>query len=116
MRQTIYNIVTYFFDEDTLNEKGQCTFNSFKECRSRRWGFYTDFKEALQCVLENWTDLYECGYYNYVKIQTEEEGIANDSDEFWFKVTYINNKPVVHFIDKPFFEDGSLVQQLKLPD
>jgi hypothetical protein len=32
--------------------------------RERTWGFYRDFATAEKAVLENWTDLYECNYYN----------------------------------------------------
>ena len=34
--------------------------------RSRCWGFYKNFKTAERCVKENWTNLYENGYYNLI--------------------------------------------------
>ena len=43
--------------------------------RCRVVGFYEDFATAEKCVLENWGDIYEDGYYKYAVIEAIEPGL-----------------------------------------
>jgi len=57
--------------------------------RDRIWGYYDDFETAEKCVLENWTDLYEIGYYGHAVIQEMPEGVCvSASNEWWYEVEY----------------------------
>ena len=38
-------------------------------------GFYEDFATAEKCILENWGDIYEDGYYKYAVIEALEPGL-----------------------------------------
>ncbi len=38
-------------------------------------GFFEDFATAEKCVLENWGDIYENGYYKYAVIEALEPGL-----------------------------------------
>jgi len=69
--------------------------------RSRCWGFYHDFETAEQGVLENWTDMYELGCYNYAVIEEWPEGIMACSEkETWYSVVYDGNKDGKHVVTK----------------
>jgi hypothetical protein len=59
------------------------------EKRSRTWGFYTKLEAAEQCVRENWTDIYECGYYDLALIEEMPEGAcAIAVSSRWYSVKY----------------------------
>ena len=102
----IYSVTCCYFDESKFKNK-KWTYNS--QIRERRWGFYLDFNTALDCVKENWTDIYENGYYNYVVITEEHSGITSyhQRKEWWFKVKHKENDLYdIDFIEKCFFEKG----------
>jgi hypothetical protein len=41
---------------------------------SRTWGWYSEFADAEECVLNNFTDIYE-GDYEYALIEKAAEGV-----------------------------------------
>lgn len=74
----------------------------------RTWGWYSDFDTAEKCVLENWTDLFERGHYEYAVVEEAYEGMCNGgmrSEATWYKAIYlddsINHEPKIVKIDKP---------------
>lgn len=75
----IYFVVVFYLKP---NEK------SYK--RIRTWAWYKDEKDAERCIKENWTDIYEDGYYNYALIEPMSQGICctNRKDNRWFKVDF----------------------------
>lgn len=75
-----------------------------KGCRT--WGWYSDFETAEKCVLENWTDLFEHGYYEYAVVEEAYEGVCPPSGtQSWYKAIYLDekldNSPKIVKIDKP---------------
>ena len=74
-------------------------------------GWYSDLKIAKQCVEEDWADFDEAGYYNYVVIERNVEGLYNINGfeldiqtEWWYKFDDDNNKWVV--CEKPDWSVG----------
>lgn len=63
--------------------------------RQRMWGYYKDLKTAQDCIKENWTDIYENGYYNFALINEMEEGVTiSPKKQHWFEVKFQgSNKP-----------------------
>lgn len=66
---------------------------------SRTWGFYYDFGKALKAVHENWTDLWECNWYQYVVIEAHEAGLLGLKDPF-DKVNCLWFEPIVEVDEK----------------
>ena len=118
MSKIIYSVTCLYLDESKF-ENNLWTYES--QVRDRRWGFYNDFNTALKCVKENWTDIYENGYYNYVVITEEHEGITSHHNrkEWWFKVNIKDKQEDtydVSFISKSFFQKSlSYGFQTELP-
>jgi len=59
--------------------------------RDRLWFFFHKFEDAEKAVLDNYTDMYEVGYYNYACIYPCLEGrFAGhiNSSAVWYKVDY----------------------------
>lgn len=53
----------------------------------RTWGWYSEFKDAEECVTNNFTDIYE-GDYEYALIEKVAEGVLYGGDlaeEHWYK-------------------------------
>lgn len=76
----IFVVIVCYFDK---------TKNPKKLIRQRTWGFYPDFETAKKCVEENWTDLYEMGYYNYALINEMPTGVCvHPKNHWWFEVNY----------------------------
>ena len=79
--------------------------------RQRMWGYFKDLKTAEACVLENWTDIYENGYYNFALINEMEEGVVvSPNKQNWYKVTYVkkaNNPKVVKLKFDPLNEGST---------
>ena len=44
--------------------------------RKRIWGWYSNFYEAEEAVIENVTDMNEAGYYPWIVIEEVSEGIC----------------------------------------
>ena len=61
--------------------------------RIRVWGWFSDLETAEKCVLENWTDMYECGYYNRAVIEEMPEGVCVISRYHkWYKIEYLDKE------------------------
>lgn len=81
--------------------------------RQRTWGWYTNFADAEQAVLENHTDIFEANYYNLAVIEEMPEGVmACAKNVWWYQATYPDNHqglvdPSVQRIDPP---EWSLLQ------
>ncbi len=72
----------------------------------RTWAWYAEFKDAERCVLENHTDLWEAGGYNYAVIEAVQEGILFPvPEETWYQATYTARdggfNPTVTRVEKP---------------
>lgn len=111
----IYSVECNYFNESQFIDN---KWSAKAQIRSRRWGFYFSMKEAFTCVKENWTDIYENNYYNYVVITEEHPGITSFHlrREWWFKVSYIDNHPVVKLVCDLFPQEMSRSVQDKIPD
>ena len=79
--------------------------------RSRTWGWYENFEDAEKSVLNNCTDMFECGYYEYAVIEEMPEGVlAVVANEFWFQAVYYAGhvmEPKVERIQKPASFSGN---------
>ena len=51
---------------------------------SRSWGYYFSEQEAIEAVEANISDLYECGYYNFVTIEEVNPGLIAFSSKTLF--------------------------------
>jgi len=57
-----------------------------EERRSRMFGYFFKEETARQAVLENWLDMYECGYYDHVVVERMPPGIHPFSHEVqWYR-------------------------------
>lgn len=70
------------------------------------WAWFSDFETAEKCVLENWTDLFENGHYEYAVIEEAFEGFGyGRAQQHWYKAIYvdanISRDPRIVKIDKP---------------
>jgi hypothetical protein len=54
--------------------------------RSRVPGYFTNFGDAEKCVLENWGDIWEDGYYKFAIIEKTSPGLYTFEDraEAWY--------------------------------
>lgn len=50
---------------------------------SRTWGFYKDINDAINAIHNEGLDLHE-SRYDYIVIESIEEGIGNIQGEIWF--------------------------------
>jgi hypothetical protein len=77
-RATIYTITC--FQKLELDDRGWLRTGA-----QRTFGFYTERKDAIQAMNENWCDM--CEYlYDYAVIEAMREGIHCDVDEeIWFQ-------------------------------
>lgn len=72
--------------------------------RKRTWGWYEKFGEAERAVLENHTDIFERGYYDFAVIEEMPERVlAVAEKEWWYQATYDRGatEPNVEPIPKP---------------
>lgn len=61
--------------------------------RYRVWGYFHDQATAVQRVLSNATDMFECGYYNYGLVLEMPPGLLTiPASEHWFRGTYCRSK------------------------
>jgi len=83
--KNIYTVATLYI----VNEKIK---------RDRTVGWFQDKEKAIQCIRENWGDIYECGYYNYALVEKISEGLYNIGgaqeglEESWFTVEPIQDE------------------------
>ncbi len=77
---------------------------------TRTWGWFYDFEEACRSVLENHTDMFEGGWYEYAVIEGFEEGLCNlGLQKAWFRADYPTleeRDPVVSKVSRPEFAEG----------
>lgn len=72
--------------------------------RHRTWGYYFTSAEAEKAILENWTDLFEMGYYDLAVVEEAPTGIAVRHREIsWFAADYSKDtrSPVVRRVERP---------------
>lgn len=72
--------------------------------RIRCWGWFEKEEDAEKCIKENWTDIYEIGYYNTAMIESLGEGTLSifPKNNRWFDVKFIDqNTYEVNEIDVP---------------
>ncbi len=80
-----------------------------KENRQRTWGFYAKFEHAERSILENWTDMFEHGYYDIACVEEVPEGVCQLSTvKQWYSALYYPQPapgfyppPVITKIDTP---------------
>ena len=94
---TAMNFVTVFYIphemlDSKVDDVDRKDWDSFLYKRKRCWGFFEKESDAEKCIKENWTDIYECGYYNLAIIESMSEGICNHNKNIrWFTVAPILN-------------------------
>jgi hypothetical protein len=72
---------------------------------SAQVGWYPTYQEAYDCVVGNYGDIYEAGWYPYALIEAIEPGLyRHDFDATWFE--WMNHHYVE--IDEPEFSKGTL--------
>jgi hypothetical protein len=97
-KNPIYIVHCFFInDKETTQDK--------RVVRDRQWFFFYKFETAEKCVLENWTDIYEIGYYNYAAIYPKREGSFDNlcnNETVWYKAEFVEDKddPVVKKLGK----------------
>lgn len=92
-------IKIYVINTMTKLEKDQ---NGFPDFGSERIvGFYKEFKDAEDAVVNNICDIYET-IYNYALIEEVEEGLYNSSLNRWF-YKYNKEKDEYEKIEEPEF-------------
>ena len=58
--------------------------------RERTPGFFLTEQEAIDCITNNYGDIYECSEYNYAVIYVKKPGLYNSLSYIkWFKVTWL---------------------------
>jgi len=69
--------------------------------RTRCVGFYPGIEDAVNCILENWGDIYENGHYNHAVIEEVKPGIyAYPRLEWWYKWDKNEESPGYYLIPK----------------
>ena len=106
-KQSIF-VVTCFYIEnkDFLKNGNKISPRDFT--RRVEWGFFHEYETALNCVKENWTDLYENGYYNMVRLEERNPGITSFhlDKHYWFYVEFNSTEDSykIDFIPDCFFK------------
>lgn len=67
---------------------------------ARTVGWYKKYKKAEECVLKNFGDIYECGYYPYAVIEEVEEGLYPYNENTWW-FAWDQDKKAYLPIEKP---------------
>lgn len=66
--------------------------NCAGERHERCVGYFNTFEEAEKATLENWGDIYECGYYQYVVIEAIKPGLYSiDIHPTWYEAKWIES-------------------------
>lgn len=94
----IYFVTVFYVDGKEYN------YRPYK--RIRCWGWFGKEEDAEKCIMENWTDIYEIGYYNMALIEPCRQGPTGMSAAIkrqrWFDVKYLSNsKYAIREIDTP---------------
>jgi hypothetical protein len=91
-----------------IDEKGEIK-------RSRNWGYFLDKELAREVILQNVTDIYEAGYYNYALLNEIPQGICigHKIKGTWYKADYhaedidddgyikLGSNPIIYECEKP---------------
>lgn len=86
----------------TLTTNYNPTLDDTVILRRRCVGYYPYLSDATRCILENWGDIYENGYYSHAVIEEVKPGLYNyDRREWWYKWHRNEEKPGYYLIDKP---------------
>lgn len=92
--KTIY-VVTVF------GPQGPQTYAN-KNGRTRTWGWYVTRTAAETAVLQNWTDLFENGYYRWAVIEAFPEGLSHYGVAVgWYEATYKERQHRGRFREEP---------------
>lgn len=93
----IFFVTVFYIPHDMLNLeetsiKRPKEWQSYLYKRVRCWGWFEKETDAEKCIKENWTDIYENGYYNLALIEPATQGPTGlaTRNARWFKVEYIN--------------------------
>ena len=80
--------------------------------RQRTWGWYFQRDAADVDVMNNATDMFECGYYNMCVIEEYTEGIMTLAiNRWWYKATFHvgpGNETTVERVGGPEWAEGSI--------
>lgn len=95
--EIIYFVTVFYLDEKYREDKSfmpkdDDKWESYLYKRIRCWGWFKDEKDAERCIMENWTDIYENGYYNLAIIEPHKQGpigLVHRKDR-WFDIGYID--------------------------
>lgn len=106
----IYFVTVFYIPHDKLDNNDLLSrkekpkgWQSHLYKRIRCWGWYKNEEDAEACIKENWTDIYEMGYYNFAIIEPFTEGPCGYCRETrYFTVDYLqNDKYDVKEIERP---------------
>lgn len=69
----------------------------------RVWGWHSSFDEANKSILQNFGDVFECGYYQMGLIEKMSDGsMAMSKQEWWYRATtHPNGKIKISRAEKP---------------
>jgi hypothetical protein len=107
--KTIYFVTVFNIPHDQLEVSAGNLYkppegwSSMYYKRSRCWGWWAEEKDAEACIAENWTDIYENGYYNLAVIEPMKQGPCGyvHRKDRWFKVGYREDGYDIEEIPKP---------------
>lgn len=106
-KKPVYVVTCFYIEDKSFLEDGRL-ISPHDFTRRVEWGFFHDYELAHEYVKKNYTDLYENGYYNMVRIEERHPGIANVhlDKHYWFDVNHNSqtDKYEVDFISKCFFK------------
>lgn len=93
----IYFVTVFYIPEEYWDKKNDPSpkpnnWQSIFYKRIRCWGWFDSEKDAESCIKENWTDIYENGYYNLAMIEPMTQGpfSVHPRENRWFSVKYID--------------------------
>ncbi len=97
---TVFYLPSQYRDKDISNVKPSERpkgWDSICYKRSRCWGWYRDIEDARKCITENWTNIYENGYYNMAMIEPMHEGICRiaGGDEWYDAAPQVDSDGVI---------------------
>jgi len=106
-KNPVYVITCFYVEDKSFLEDGRLiTPKDFS--RKVEWGFFHEYSIAFEYVKENYTDLYENGYYNMVRIEERNPGITSFhlDKHYWFDVKHNPEEDsyAIDFISKCFLK------------
>lgn len=93
------------FKVDVLNLNLNQKETEKRFIRDRTWGYFFNFEDAQQSILENHTDMFENGYYNFGLISEIPQGICvspSKISQHWYIAKYQKDtdKPTISLFHK----------------